>query len=471
LKHSLFILFRLLFSLVTGILLLTGCAPQPTTLQQIQQDGELKVLTLNGPTTFYEGPQGPAGLEYELIKRFTDFIGVKPRFIIPDSFNEIIPALTDGQAHIAAVGLTVTEQRKKRIRFSTPYQTITSQAVYLSGTRKPRKPKDLLNKKIAVIAGSSHEELLTGLKKKLPKLKWVSKQNTVMEILMQQILDREIDFVIGDSNEIAINRRYFPKINIGFDVSAPEHLAWALPHSQDNSLYKKILEFFDQLKQSGELEQLLEQYYGHVDRMNFVDKRTFWRHVENRLPDYEDFFRQAAESTGYDWRLLAAVGYQESHWNPSAKSPTGVRGLMMLTKATAQQLKIKNRLDPEQSIMGGAKYLKIVEKKIPGRIPMPDRLWMTLAAYNIGFGHLEDARMLTQRKGGNPDKWSHIRKYLPELSKPEIYKTLRYGYARGNEPVNYVGNIKNYYDLLVWKDQLQRPRNKRNQFNPMPKTL
>ncbi|NNJ92650.1 MAG: membrane-bound lytic murein transglycosylase MltF [Gammaproteobacteria bacterium] len=456
---------------MTGIFALSGCAPQPSQLQQILQQGELKVLTLNGPTTFYEGPEGPAGIEYELIQRFTDFIGVKPRFIIPDSFNEIIPALTDGKAHIAAVGLTVTDKRKKRIRFSTPYQTITSQVVYLSGTRKPRKPKNLLNKKIAVIAGSSHEELLVRLQKKFPKLKWVSKQNTVMEILMQQVLDRKIDFVIGDSNEIAINRRYFPKINIAFDISPPEQLAWALPHSQDDSLYKKTLEFFDQLKKSGELEQLLEHYYGHVDRMNFVDKRTFWRHVENRLPDYQHLFNKAAELTGYDWRLLAAVSYQESHWNPAAKSPTGVRGLMMLTKATAKQLKIKNRLDPEQSVMGGARYLKIIEKKIPKRIPMPDRLWMTLAGYNVGFGHLEDARVLTQRKGGNPDKWSDIRKYLPELSKPKVYKTLRYGYARGNEPVNYVDNIKNYFDLLVWKEKLGKSRKKRNQFNPMPKTL
>lgn len=453
------------------LLVLAGCAPQPTLLEQIQQDGELKVLTLNGPTTFYQGAEGPAGIEYELIRRFTKFIGVKPRFIIPDSFNKIIPALVDGQAHIAAVGLTVTEKRKKLIRFSTPYQTITSQAVYLSGTRKPRKPEDLLNKKIAVIAGSSHEELLTRLQKKHPKLKWIAKKNSMMEILMQQILDRKIDVIIGDSNAIAINRRYFPKIKIGFDVSPPQQLAWALPHSQDDSLYLKTLEFFEQLRKSGELDQLLEQYYGHVDRMNFVDKRTFWRHVKNRLPEYRHLFHQAADSTGYDWRLLAAISYQESHWDPKAKSPTGVRGMMMLTQATAKQLKIKNRIDPEESIMGGARYLKIIEKKIPRRIPMPDRLWMTLAGYNIGFGHLEDARILTQRNGENPDKWSHVRKYLPELSKPKIYKTLRYGYARGNEPVNYVDNIKNYFDLLVWKEQLDKARKKSRHFNPMPKTL
>ncbi len=461
----------MLVSAAAGFFILSSCSQEATLLQQVQQEGELRVITLNGPTTFYQGPEGPAGFEYELIRRFTDFIGVKPRFIIPQSFNEIIPAVAQGQVHLAAVGLTITEARKQRIRFSRPYQTITSQVVYLSGTEKPRKPEDLLNRKIAVISGSSHEELLSRLKKKLPDLQWISKQNTVMEILMQQVLDEKIDFIIGDSNEIAINRRYFPKIRIAFDISPPQQLAWALPHSQDNSLYNKTQEFFEQIKKSGELEQLLERYYGHVERMNFVDKRTFWRHVKKRLPKYHAFFQQAAESTGYDWRLLAAVGYQESHWNPDAKSPTGVRGLMMLTKATAKQLKITNRLDPEKSIKGGARYLKTIEKKIPARIPMPDRLWMTLAGYNIGFGHLEDARILTERNGGNPDKWSHVRKQLPKLSDPKIHKTLKYGYARGNEPVNYVDNIRNYFDLLVWNDKLMQSRHKSIQFNPMPNTL
>jgi membrane-bound lytic murein transglycosylase F len=470
LHSSISILFRIFLLIFAGSLFLSGCSPDPTLLQQIQQEGELKVITLNAPTTFYEGPEGPAGIEYELIRRFSDFIGVKPRFIIPDSFNEIIPAISAGQAHIAAVGLTITDKRKQLVRFSTPYQTITSQVVYLSGTRKPRKPEDLLNKKIAVIAGSSHEELLTELKKELPSLKWISVKNTVMEILMQQVLDRKIDFIIGDSNEIAINRRYFPKIKIGFNISDPEHLAWALPHSHDNSLYKKTWKFFEKIQKSGELDQLLELYYGHVDRLNFVDKRTFWRHVKDRLPSYVNMFRKAAEKTGYDWRLLAAIGYQESHWNPKAKSATGVRGLMMLTKATAKQLKIKDRLDPKESIAGGARYLSIVEKKIPERIPMPDRLWMTLAGYNIGFGHLEDARILTQRNGHNPDKWSHVKKYLPKLSNPEIHKTLKYGYARGQEPVNYVDNIRNYYDLLLWKER-QKKAPGSTLFNRIPNTL
>ncbi len=404
-------MFRYLFILLPAIL--AACSAPPSLLEEIQASGELLVISRNSPTAFYEGPEGPAGIEYELISRFADYIGVKPRFIIPESFSETIPAIATGQAHIAASGLTITEDRKQKVRFSTPYQKITSQVVYLSGNKKPRKIQDLLDKKLAVIAGSSHEELLKKLKQEYPSLKWRSTFNTTLELLLKQVLSGQVDYVISDSNEIAINRRYYPKINIGFDISEPEEIAWALPHTQDNSLYNKTIKFFKRISASGELEQLIERYYGHVERLNFVDKRTFWRHSEERLPKYKPYFQVASQQTDYDWRLLAAIGYQESHWDPKAKSPTGVRGIMMLTQATARQLGIKNRLSARQSIIGGAQYLKQTEKKIPERIKYPDRVWMALAGYNIGFGHLEDARILTERNGKNPDKWVDVKKYLP----------------------------------------------------------
>ena len=151
-----------------------------------------------------------------------------------------------------------------------------------------------------------------------------------------------------------------------------------------------------------------------------------------------------------DWRLLAAIGYQESHWNPRARSPTGVRGIMMLTLNTAKHIGVKNRLDAEQSIMGGAKYFKIVLKRIPARIPEPDRTWFALASYNIGWGHVEDARILTERQGADPDRWVDVKERLPLLRQRKYYKQTRYGYARGNEPVQYVDNIRRYYETLQW---------------------
>lgn len=447
-------LLRLLvIILITGISLLSCSKPEPPFLEQVIKSGELRVMTLNSPTSVYEGPFGPAGLEYELVSRFAKHLGVEAKFIYPEAFNQVIPAVVNGDVHFAAAGLTITKERLSKIRFTPSYQTIHSQVVYLSGTHKPRKHEDLLGKKIEVIAASSHEELLQNLQKQYPELTWQSSKETGLEELFQKILDGEIDFVVADSNEIAINRRYYPKINIGYDISEPEALAWAFPHGRDTSLYDKAVAFIEQIKKSGKLDELLERYYGHVDRLNFVDKRTFWRHFDDRLPKYRDIFIKAAEETGYNWHLLAAIGYQESHWNPKAKSPTGVRGIMMLTQAAAKQIGVKDRLDPEQSIMGGARYLKRMDKKVPKRIKYPDRIYLALAGYNVGFGHLEDARILTERRGDNPDKWVHVKKHLPDLSKPKVYKTLKRGYARGSEPVNYVDNIRNFYDLLLWKEK------------------
>ena len=172
--------------------------------------------------------------------------------------------------------------------------------------------------------------------------------------------------------------------------------------------------------------------------------------MRDRLPKLRPYFEEAEALTGIDWRLLAAVGYQESHWQENAVSPTGVRGIMMLTQDTARHVGIKNRLDPRLSIIGGARYLRIVEKKIPDRIDDINRLWLTLAGYNIGFGHLEDARILTQRQGANPDLWLDVKERLPLLRKKAYYSTVKHGFARGNEPVTYVENIRNYYDLLLW---------------------
>ena len=157
-------------------------------------------------------------------------------------------------------------------------------------------------------------------------------------------------------------------------------------------------------------------------------------------------------SGDFDWRKLAAASYQESHWNPSARSPTGVRGMMMLTLPTAAYVGVDNRLDPEQSIRGGAFYLKDMMERLPDTIPENQRIWFALASYNIGLGHVEDARRLTESMGMDPDAWADVKKVLPLLQQSKYYKQTRYGYARGSEAVHYVDSIRRYYDTLVWID-------------------
>jgi membrane-bound lytic murein transglycosylase F len=259
-----------------------------------------------------------------------------------------------------------------------------------------------------------------------------------------------------------VNRRFFPELRVAFDLTAPESLAWAFPISEDSSLYDAAVEFFAELEQDGDLEQLLERYYGHVREFDYVDTRVYIRHIENRLPRYRSAFERAARQHEIDWRLLAAVGYQESHWNPKATSPTGVRGIMMLTRRTATHMSVANRLDPAESIGGAARYFRWVRSRIPLEVDEPDRTWLALAAYNVGTGHLEDARRLTDERGGDPDRWIDVRETLPLLSQTPWYTRTRYGYARGREPVRYVEAVRRYYDLLAWIEQGKRVENTRD---------
>jgi membrane-bound lytic murein transglycosylase F len=200
-----------------------------------------------------------------------------------------------------------------------------------------------------------------------------------------------------------------------------------------------------------------EQYHGDHSRIDQLGMHRFMERVRERLPQYLPVFREVADTYGIDWRLLAALGYQESQWDANAASHTGVRGLMMLTQRTANQLGLRDRTDPAQSIEGGARYLARMHKRTPSRIAEPDRTWMALAAYNIGWGHLEDARVLTQRQGGNPDSWADVRARLPLLTQEKYYREAKHGFARGYETQRHVRDIRSYYEILVWMDTREHP--------------
>lgn len=442
--------------LVTTLLLL-GCE-QSSMLERIQSKGELIVATRNAPTTYFLGPHGLAGLEYDLVTMFAQEIGVQPRFVTARPLQHMLSDLSRGQTHMAAAGLTVTEQRARALRFSRPYQQVTQQVVFHQAGKRPIDPAGLQDGHLEVVAGSSHAEALSRIRTSDNlELTWLASEHHSSQEMIARVDRKEIDYTIADSNELTLMRRYYAHVRSAFDISEAQDIAWAFPVQPDDSLLTAANAFFERVQQDGTLNTLLERYFGGSDNLNFVDKRSFWRHVAKRLPLYQAQFKAAARQFNTDWRLLAAVGYQESHWDPEAVSPTGVRGIMMLTRATAAQLGLNNRRDPAQSIIGGARYLHLLDKKIPARIQHPDRLWMTLAGYNIGFGHLEDARILTQRQGGNPDLWQDVKARLPLLRQKKYYKTLKRGFARGNEAVTYVENIRSFYDMLIHRNMDLQP--------------
>ncbi len=444
------LLCRTLF--FVSIILLTSCSEEKLPqIEEIQQRGVLKVITRNSPTTYYERADGLAGVEYELAEAFAASLGVKTQYIVNDNLKEIIELVNAGEVDLAAAGLTVTSERAKQLRFAPSYQTITSKLVFKQGKKWPRNISQL-DGELRVVAHSSYSQELLKLKETHSTLHWSETTEHTAEELLMMVLDETIDYTIVDSTELSLNRRFHPELAVAFTLGEPQNLAWAFAPSDDYSLFSKTIEFFGQQRAQGNITQLHEKYYGHVEKFDYVGARKFHQATDQKLDNFKDWFVESALED-LDWRLLAAISYQESHWFPKAKSKTGVRGMMMLTRKTAKQLGVTNRLDAEQSIQGGAQYLRKVLSRVPKRIQEPDRTWLALAGYNVGWGHVEDARIITQKQGANPDKWSDVKERLPLLQKSRWYKKTKHGYARGSEPVHYVDNIRRYYDVLVWQDE------------------
>jgi len=423
----------------------------PNLLTQIIENGELVIVTRNSATTYYEGPNGYTGFEYDLATQFADSLGVKLKVITSDNLNDIFEMLNTGEAHLAAAGLTITEARKQHVLFSASYMDITEQLIYNYRSYRPRKIADLDNGILEVIEGSSHVESLEELKFEHPELSWSTQTDMDSEQLLYLVENQLIDYTVADSNEVQLNQRFLLSLRVAFDISEPKKLAWAFPKSKDLSLYDKAMSFFWRQLNNGEITHLIENHYGHVDKFDYVGNRIYIRHISTLLNKYIDWYKEAAEKYNLDWKLLAAMGYQESHWNPRAVSPTGVRGIMMLTQQTAGQLGIKNRLDPKSSIFGGAKYLDQIRKRFPEELKEPDRTWLAMASYNVGYYHVTDAQKIARQLDKNPNKWTDMQDILPLLARKKWYKQTSRGYARGWEPVKYVTNIRRYYDLLEYQ--------------------
>jgi membrane-bound lytic murein transglycosylase F len=431
-------------------------------LEKVIKRGHLVVLTLPGATTYFEDGDGKNGFEYVLAKAFADSLGVGLKVTTKSTLPSLLLSVGGPQGEFAAANLVNTADRGKSFKFSYPYHQVVQQLIYRAGDQKP-KTLSQLKGELSVIAGSSHSENLKQLRKQFPSLKWIKENDAEMSELIRKVHDGEISYTVTDSLAYEINRHIYPNTRKAFNVSAPQALAWVFPKNGDGTLLNAANNFLQQYTESGQLDDIKQQLFAQTKRFSAADSKQLGRLVNNRLPKYEAMFRQTAQKYNLDWHFVAAIAYQESHWNPRAKSPTGVRGLMMLTLDTAKEMGVTNRLDAAQSLEGGVAYFSKLKARLPERIKDPDRSLFALAAYNVGFGHLEDARILTVRNNRNPDLWADVREHLPLLSKKKYYSTLKRGYARGNEPVIYVDNIQYYRSYLQLNSVSQQSNQKSTQ--------
>ena len=439
-------------ALLIGGLALTGQLQQERNLlEQVQAEGRLVVVTRLGPTTLYETGDGLAGMDYDLARGFAEFLGVELRLIIARNKTEMYQTLSSGSAHLAAGALSIVDSRRSFFHYSTPYAEVDQHLIYRRGEPAPESVQELAafsGARVRVMANSHAADKLRDLSDSATPESWDIAADTDVRELLYDVWTRAIDYTIVDSNALALNQSYYPELRVAFTFDQGQELAWAFLDADDTSLHEAAEEFLGTIRENGTLADIRERYYGYLSGFDYVGARVFLRHVTERLPQFRETFEQAGEEYSVDWRLLAAIGYQESHWDPEAVSPTGVRGLMMLTQRTAAELDVSNRLDPEQSIRGGARYFASLRERLADDIEEPTRTWMALASYNVGMGHLQDARRITEQEGGNPDSWSDIREHLPLLAQPEWYQQTRFGRARGWEPVHYVRGVRSYYALL-----------------------
>jgi len=435
---------------LSAVVMLSSYAPLPSLIDQIKTLGELRVVTRTGPLAFYRGPDGaPMGPEYEFARRFADQLGVKLKITPMKTYPEIYAALTSGAAHLAAAGLKIPPQSIPGVEFGPVYQHVREHLIYRRGAALPGSLAEIGNADLEIAAGSSYAKSLENARGALPDLVWVENASTNSQALLDGVADGSIDYTLADSTEFALAHIAHPNLRIAFDFPGSRPLAWAAS-DRDPGFAHAVAVYFARLHGDGELAAIVNRYYGRSEDPELVGEPDFLRHLQNRLPLYKEWFVEAAAQSSQDWRLLAAIGYQESKWNPSAASSSGAKGLMQLTGVTASEAKVTNLSDAKQSIFGGAWYFHQVYEKIPSHIPEPDRTWFALAAYNIGYGHLEDARVLAQRAGRDPDSWQSVREFLPLLEQERWYSQTENGFARGREPVHYVDNVRGYRDMLQW---------------------
>ena len=432
---------------------LSACGPkQGSVLREAQKRGQLRVVTLNSPTTYYQDREGPAGFEYDLARAYAAHLGLKLDMQSAHTIKDVLDDVSQDRADLAAAGLTITPERQQHLRFGPPYLFTKTIVVCARRGVQPDTLTDLKTITLRVAPGSAYVALLQGLQKSMPDLRFEISDGASVESLLAQISHKRNFCTLADSHVFALNRRYLPELVSPLALSDAQPIAWGLGGGKSwrsVSLERDVDAWFRSAQTQDLLKTLKERYFEVADSdFDYVDLARYRRAIHTRLPRYRSLFVRAGKRYNLPWPLLAAIAWRESHWNPRARSHTGVRGMMMLTQASAREAGISNRLDAAQSIRGGARYYARLVRRLPSQITGEERYWFALAAYNMGYEHLMDARALAKRRGLDPDRWRDVRAVLDELEDPLVYKTLPRGYAHGRQAHHYVAAVRNFYDIL-----------------------
>ena len=420
-----------------------------------------------GPTSWFPGPDGqPTGFDHDLLKRFAEEHKLELDVVEVGSAAALLDKVAAGEVHIGVGGLYrppagVARDAKandgSRVLWTSGFHAVEPVLIYTTDGFKPKNWKDLAGASVGYVEGTGIETSLAKIRRDHPEVEWKPMALPSADALIAQVSDGTVDYAIVASIDAAASRNIFLDYDVGFSVGAKRDLAWAVAPLQQK-LREDLDAFFTQARRDGLLKRLVDRYFSNTRQVERIDAGMFHERIKNLLPEYRSTFQRAQVATGVEWRLLAAIAYQESQWDPFATSETGVRGLMQITEDTARHLGVADRLNPTDAVVGAAQYVQDLKSKLPPRITEPDRTWFALAAYNIGLAHLEDARILAQKQKLNPDLWNDVKQVLPLLALPEYHEGTKFGYARGGMPVAFVDRVRDYYDILLRQEPAYQPR-------------
>jgi len=425
-----------------------GCAETPAhrSVEDILKSGEITVITRNNAHCYYIYRGQEMGFEYDLARSFADYLGVRLRVRIAESWGGMIPDLANGTGDFIAASMTITPERQEQVLFSDGYYEIQQHIIAHRNNQGLTGIQDLTGLTIHVRKGTSYQNRLSSLREEGIDIRIVLYDDMPTQDLISMVANNTIGVTIADSNIALLNRRYYPQIRVSAAISEKEYLGWAV-HPEAVDLHQRINAFLNAIRDDGRFDEIYRRYYANVEFFDYLDLRAFHRSIKGRLPRYSETIQRSADKYRFDWRLIAAQIYQESHFKPTAKSHMGAYGLMQLTPTMARSLGVEDILNPVENINAGVAYLRDLYDHFD-RVPQSDRLPFALAAYNIGLGHIWDARHLARERNLDPNRWSSLSETLPLLRYRKYNRNLKYGYARGSEPIRYVNQIMIYYDIL-----------------------
>jgi membrane-bound lytic murein transglycosylase F len=420
--------------------------------------GAVRSATISQPGLF----ASTRGLEHGFAERFASFSGRALEVKHFATSAEVRAALRAKEIDVAAVGFTSDAGPDTTSVAVKPTENPWIIA-YAPGYAKPKGDADLRGATVVVLPRIAASTMYAEVKARFTDTRFQIFPYDDEEALLAEVDSANIKLALIDANALEAMQHVYYAVGRGFTVHQTER-AW-LVRAQDASLLSHITHFAQTVQEDRSLYALRDQYFGHTLAVNSFDAITFEQRISEVLPQWRSKLKAAQDDNNIDWRLLAALAYQESQWQPKAVSYTGVWGFMQLTQDTANMYRV-DRTNPDAAIAAGARHLAYLHRATPERIPEPDRSYMALAAYNIGLGHVDDARVLAQRAKTNPDRWVDVKAQLPKLADPKVAATLKFGSARGYEAVDYVDRIRAFYDIIARHEGTHNGRTK-----PKAKTL